>query len=78
VSPDDVRRRLRRRADELGLDFQQAIQYYAIERFLFRLSKSEFASKLVVKGATKDYRDCTKASRHSTTRYSVGCGQHSA
>jgi len=52
VSPNDVRRRLRRRADELGLDFQQAIQYYAIERFLFRLSKSDFASALVVKGAT--------------------------
>ncbi len=52
MSPNEVRRRLRRRADELGLDFQQAIQYYAIERFLFRLSKSDFASVLVVKGAT--------------------------
>ncbi len=52
MSPSDVRRRLRQRADELGLDFQQAIQYYAIERFLFRLSKSDFASALVVKGAT--------------------------
>jgi hypothetical protein len=52
VSSNDVRRRLRRRADELGLDFQQAIQYYAIERFLFRLSESEYADVLVVKGAT--------------------------
>lgn len=52
LSAQDVRRRLRRRADELGLDFQQAIQYYAIERFLYRLSQSEYASKLVVKGAT--------------------------
>lgn len=52
MSSNDVRRRLRRRADELGLDFQQAIQYYAIERFLFRLSKSDFAGALIVKGAT--------------------------
>ncbi|NLT35553.1 MAG: nucleotidyl transferase AbiEii/AbiGii toxin family protein [Gaiellales bacterium] len=52
MSPDDVRRRLRRRADELGLDFQQAIQYYAIERFLFRLSRSDVAGTLIVKGAT--------------------------
>jgi hypothetical protein len=52
MSSQDVRRRLRRRADELGLDFQEAIQYYAIERFLFRLSESGFAGALVVKGAT--------------------------
>jgi len=52
MSAEGVRRRLRQRADELGLDFQQAIQYYAIERFLFRLSKSDFADALIVKGAT--------------------------
>lgn len=52
MTSGDVRRRLRRRANELGLDFQQAIQYYAIEKFLFRLSQSEFASALIVKGAT--------------------------
>ncbi len=52
MNAEDVRRRLRRRADELGMDFQQAIQYYAIERFLFRLSKSDFADALIVKGAT--------------------------
>lgn len=51
MSPNSVRNRLRRRADELGLDFQQAIQYYAIERFLLRLSKSDFASELIVEGA---------------------------
>lgn len=46
-----VRRLLRQRADELGLDFEQAIQYYAIERFLFRLSRSAWAERFVVKGA---------------------------
>ena len=48
----DVRRSLRRRADELGLDFQQALQYYAIERFLFRVSRTMWADRLIVKGAT--------------------------
>ena len=47
----DVRRDLRRRAEALGLDFQQALQYYAIERFLFRLSQTALADKLIVKGA---------------------------
>jgi hypothetical protein len=51
VNADDVRRRLRLRADELGLDFQQAIQYYAMERFLFRLSQSAWSERFIVKGA---------------------------
>ena len=36
--PASVRARLKNRADELGLEFGQALQYYAIERFLYRLS----------------------------------------
>jgi len=51
VSAGEVRRLLRRRADALGLDFEQALQYYAIERFLFRLSRSAWAEQLIVKGA---------------------------
>ena len=51
MSAADVRRLLRRRADELGLDFEQALQYYAIERFLFRLSQSAWAERFIVKGA---------------------------
>jgi hypothetical protein len=51
VKADAVRRRLRQRADELGLDFQQALQYYAMERFLFRLSQSAWAERFIVKGA---------------------------
>ena len=46
-----VRARLKNRADELGLIFDQALQYYAMERFLFRLSKTRWADALVVKGA---------------------------
>jgi predicted nucleotidyltransferase component of viral defense system len=49
--PASVRARLKNRADELGLDFNQAIQYYAMERFLYRLSKTKWADCLIVKGA---------------------------
>lgn len=51
MSSGDIRRSLRRRADALGLDFEQALQYYAIERFLFRLSQTSWAEHLIVKGA---------------------------
>ncbi len=51
MSAAGVHRRLRRRAAELGLDFEQALQYYAIERFLFRLAQSGSAERFVVKGA---------------------------
>jgi hypothetical protein len=51
VSADAVRRQLRRRAEELGLDFQQALLYYAMERFLYRLSRSAWAGRFIVKGA---------------------------
>lgn len=46
-----VRARLRNRADELGLTFNEALQYYTMERFLFRLSQTGWADALVVKGA---------------------------
>jgi len=49
--PASIRARLKNRADELGLEFNQALQYYAIERFLYRLSKTPWADLLVVKGA---------------------------
>lgn len=51
MNADAVRRLLRRRADELGLDFEQALQFYAIERFLFRLAQSSSAERFIVKGA---------------------------
>ncbi|MDZ4655204.1 MAG: nucleotidyl transferase AbiEii/AbiGii toxin family protein [Coriobacteriia bacterium] len=47
----EIRRRLKARAAELGLDFQQAVLYYAMERFLFRLSQTRWSDHLVVKGA---------------------------
>lgn len=49
--PASVRAKLKNKADELGLTFNQVLQYYAMERFLFRLSMTDWADALVVKGA---------------------------
>ncbi|MBU4555354.1 MAG: nucleotidyl transferase AbiEii/AbiGii toxin family protein [Actinobacteria bacterium] len=49
--PASIRARLKNRADELGMDLNQVLQYYAMDRFLYRLSKTEWAERLVVKGA---------------------------
>jgi hypothetical protein len=51
TTADEARRQLKQRANEIGIDLQAAVQYYAMERFLYRLSKSRWADKLVVKGA---------------------------
>ena len=46
-----VRQRLLNRARERGEDFQLVLINYAIERFLYRLSKSKHRDRLVLKGA---------------------------
>lgn len=51
TTADEARRQLKQRASELGIDLQAAVQFYAMERFLYRLSKSRWSDKLVVKGA---------------------------
>ena len=43
--------RLRRDAKSSGAPFQQVLQLYAIERFLYRISKSGHARSVVLKGA---------------------------
>jgi hypothetical protein len=43
--------RLRRDAKSSGAPFQQVLQLYAIERFLYRISKSGHAQSVVLKGA---------------------------
>ena len=52
MTAHSIRQRLKNKADELGLEFQQILQYYAIERFLYRLSMTEWSGQLIVKGAT--------------------------
>ena len=43
--------RLRNHAKSSGAPFQQVLQQYAIERFLYRISKSKHAESVVLKGA---------------------------
>lgn len=45
-----VRARLLNKAKADGRPFNELLQYYAMERFLYRLSRSEFADKFVLKG----------------------------
>ncbi|MBI4744600.1 MAG: nucleotidyl transferase AbiEii/AbiGii toxin family protein [Actinobacteria bacterium] len=46
-----VRARLQYKAKETNCTFAELLQYYGIERFLYRFSKSEYANKFVLKGA---------------------------
>jgi hypothetical protein len=46
-----VRSKLANLAKVQGRPFNEILQYYAIERLLYRLSKSEHAHKFVLKGA---------------------------
>lgn len=49
--PASVRQRLLHLSREQVMSFDQVLQFYAIERFLFRLSKTPWSERLVVKGA---------------------------
>jgi len=46
-----VRQRLKNRADQDKRPFAELLQYYAMERFLYRLTQSEHASQFILKGA---------------------------
>lgn len=46
-----VRQRLKNKADEEGRPFSQVLQHYALERWLYRLSRSTHAERLILKGA---------------------------
>ncbi len=49
--PASVRARLLNEAKACGDSFDQVLQYFAIERFLYRLAQTEWADRLIVKGA---------------------------
>lgn len=46
-----VRQRLLNNARATGRPFQEVLQYFAMERFLYRLTQSDHADKFVLKGA---------------------------
>lgn len=46
-----IRDRLRNKAKETNRPFAEILQYYGMERFLYRLSRSEYADQFVLKGA---------------------------
>lgn len=46
-----VRQRLYNLGGKTNRPFEELLQYYAMERFLYRLSKSKYADKIILKGA---------------------------
>jgi len=46
-----IRARLRNKTKELGCHFAEILQYYGMERFLYRFSRSKYADKFILKGA---------------------------
>ncbi len=46
-----VRQRLQNNAHDTGRPFQEVLQYFAMERFLYRLSQSPHVERFVLKGA---------------------------
>lgn len=48
--PASINNRLQNIAKAQDVPFQKTLQYYGFERFLFRLSRSEYADKFVLKG----------------------------
>jgi len=48
--PASILARLRNQADERNRPFAEVLQYYAMERVLYRLSKTRYADKFILKG----------------------------
>ncbi len=64
--PASVRQRLYNRARSQGEDFNLIVSRYAVERLLYRLSKSQYAEEFVLKGAQLFY--VWLEASHRTTR----------
>jgi predicted nucleotidyltransferase component of viral defense system len=50
-----IQARLKNEAERQGRPFAEILQYYAMERFLFRLSKTKYATKFILKGGLLFY-----------------------
>lgn len=46
---------MRNQSDEIKRPFAEVLQYYAMERFLYRLSKTRYADKFILKGGLLFY-----------------------
>jgi predicted nucleotidyltransferase component of viral defense system len=46
-----IKGRLQNKAKEAGRSFSEVLQYYGMERFLYRFSRSKYADKFILKGA---------------------------
>jgi len=46
-----VRERLKQKADSLGYDFKVLLTHYALERLLYRLGRSKYRDRFLLKGA---------------------------
>jgi len=49
--PASIRAKLLNHAKGLGLEYNRILDRYALERYLYRLSKSKYANRFVLKGA---------------------------
>ena len=58
-----LHQRLLNKAKESSLPFNELLQYFAIERFIYRLSKSLHADQFILKGALMFSAWCEPASR---------------
>lgn len=58
-----VHQRLLNKAKESFRPFNELLQYFAIERFIYRLSKSSYADRFILKGALLFSAWCGPASR---------------
>lgn len=53
--PASIQAKLRNEADKRGRFFNEILQYYGMERFLYRLSKTTYANGFVLKGGLMFY-----------------------
>lgn len=53
--PASIQARLQNKARESGQPFNELLQYYGMERFLYRLSKTPYVNDLILKGGLMFY-----------------------
>jgi predicted nucleotidyltransferase component of viral defense system len=53
--PASILARLKNRAEVLGRPYAEILQYYGMERFLYRLFKTRYAAKFILKGGLLFY-----------------------